>query len=224
MELFTLTKNDVAGLLQVSTRTVDRYVESKKFSTERVKGRIYFNRKEIESFAKQLNIDSFDSNLDSFAKDWRNVESPKNGVIYDMEDGESVAKPMAKVSNLSIPNRRQNTEVGFNAETEMFKKMYETMKGLFQSQQEELQKAHYRLGLLEKQKSYLLERLNSSVPLLELKMQEKDNNAKLSEIESLEKQKQCLEKEIELVKVGKIVYIMIAALSIIASSVLFAIY
>ncbi|MFC1647426.1 hypothetical protein ACFL10_00335 [Patescibacteria group bacterium] len=49
---FDLSRKEASGLLKVSTRTLDRYIKSKKVSSKNIAGRIMLNRDEVLGMKK----------------------------------------------------------------------------------------------------------------------------------------------------------------------------
>ena len=47
---FTVTRSDAANLLEVSTRTVDRYIRSKVLSARKKGGNILLSEEEVSNF------------------------------------------------------------------------------------------------------------------------------------------------------------------------------
>ena len=50
MKRYTVTRNQAANLLGVSTRTIDRYVKSGKLSYKKVANKVILNEEELRSF------------------------------------------------------------------------------------------------------------------------------------------------------------------------------
>lgn len=49
---FDLSRKEASGMLKVSTRTLDRYIKSKKLSSKNIAGRIMLNRDEVFNIKK----------------------------------------------------------------------------------------------------------------------------------------------------------------------------
>ncbi|HPO06005.1 MAG TPA: helix-turn-helix domain-containing protein [Candidatus Gracilibacteria bacterium] len=58
MDYYVLDRQQVAEKLNLSTRTIDRYVAKKTFSTRKLNGKIYFHKKEIEDFLLNQNTEA----------------------------------------------------------------------------------------------------------------------------------------------------------------------
>lgn len=50
---FDVSRKKAAHMLNVSTRTLDRYLKNKVLSSKNIAGRIFLNREEVKNFSKQ---------------------------------------------------------------------------------------------------------------------------------------------------------------------------
>lgn len=195
-----LDRKQVADILKVSIRTIDRYISRGALPKKEIGGRIFIRANDLKSFMekKRLGTESLD-------------ENSQNIPDFNLERGRPI-------NNFSTENSAINNseEVGDYAELEVLKqnssesdqtvyqKLYEEAQDELKSKQERLEAANYRVGQLEGI-------LKESVPLLDFKKAlaaEKDKRDQLetllNQIEShTETLTQTLaSKENELVHVG----------------------
>lgn len=122
-KMFNLSRKEASEILKVSTRTLDRYIKSKKVSSKNVAGRIMLNRDEITSNKKTRKHRKVTK---SQSKSQALPETKKE--VFKMNTGiDEVAK----------------------AEEKVYKKLYEEMKGDVRTFQQRLEGANYRVGQLE---------------------------------------------------------------------------
>lgn len=116
---FDLSRKEASGILKVSTRTLDRYIKSKKVSSKSIAGRIMLDREEITSKKK--------------TRKHRKVTK-------------SQALPETKKEVFEINAALDDAA---KAEEKVYKKLYEEMKGDVRAFQQRLEGANYRVGQLE---------------------------------------------------------------------------
>jgi len=205
MDYYTLDRIQTAKMLNISTRTLDRYIAKKIFSTVKKKGKIFFHSKEIEDFLREKNTESIDINIDNKFKNFRQNDNTENQLKDFNIPQNNLAKPVSTLEEIN------NNEV-------VFKKMYETMHQLFKSQQEQLTKAYFRIGQLET-KQQLLEQNN-------LKKEQEDKFVEKSqklqnELFLIKEQNYALSKNLENLKRNKHIYLIIAVLFVFFISLFF---
>ena len=136
---YNLSREAAGRLLKVSMRTVDRYLKSKKLSSQLVDGRVWLEKGEVEGFmaAKDgvIRIDSVDMSTPGMSMD--------NGVDTGRD----------YVHSLSTKSENSESERG------VYKKLYLETKEELREKQERLEIANYRVGQLESQ-------IRQSIPML----------------------------------------------------------
>lgn len=223
MDYYTLDRTSVAKMLNVSTRTLDRYIAKKIFSTEKKNGKIYFHSKEIEDFLSIRNTESIDNSFDNQSTRLRHIKNSFSQVFSVYNDDNFVSKDVS-----TPPQNDTNTKMlNFEAEAIFYKKMYETIQDLFKAQQGQLQGAYYRIGQIEAQLLQLNQQINNSIPLLEVEKEKIANEASFKksevQIKKLEDENYLLEKRLEVSVAMKIIYTIFAVSVIFIASFLFAI-
>jgi hypothetical protein len=122
---FDVSRKQAADIMNVSTRTLDRYIKSKKLSSKSIAGRIMLNRDEVDSFKK--------------TRTHRNVKKNKS----------SKKKKVYEINTSYIdPEKSKAPE---NTEEKVYKKLYEELRQEVRVFQQRLEGANYRVGQLESQ-------------------------------------------------------------------------
>jgi predicted site-specific integrase-resolvase len=184
MDFYTLTRKEVAEILKISTRTLDRYVSKKMFSTRLKKGKVYFNKTEIEEFLKEKNIESVNQTI-----------LTQKTVNIDKKEDKNMSKEMSKeMANKGFFEDYQKLKY----EKEMYKNMYENIHNMFNSQQNMLKNAYYKIGQLEYKTLQITPKKENKEDFYQKK------------IENLEKHNQNLEKNLKNYEVLKIIYASIS--------------
>ena len=126
-----LSRQEAAKLLTVSVRTLDRYINKNALSAVRKNGGVYLDKKEIAGFKK----------------------------------GDGARKHDKRVNRLTATRRRKGSEGQVSKSTEMvkredlYKELYQGIRGELKENQKRLEVANYRVGQLEA-------KLENTVPLL----------------------------------------------------------
>ncbi len=190
---YNLDRKAASRLLNVSIRTLDRYVRSRKLSTKVVDGRIWIDKadvvklkaeKEAPVLVEKISLSTSTMSIDD---DMGNMDTVE---MVDHDDVHSHPK-------LSTPRERDG---------DVYKNLYDQMKLELNEKQERLEMANYRVGQLESQ-------VRNSIPMLEYHRQnqdrEKQENVLKSQIEdSLTKLKR-LVNELKYEKLSKRLFLVI---------------
>lgn len=171
---YGLDRKAASKLLKVSIRTVDRYIKSKKLSTQLVDGRIWLNKNEVEVLKLEKEA--------PVAVDNVNMSTPEMSTDVDMDKVDNIEVfEQGNVHTLSTQKRKAKGENG------VYKRLYGELKEELGEKQERLEIANYRVGQLEAQ-------VRNSIPMLEYhrenferKQHEEDLEKKIAERESLVK-------------------------------------
>lgn len=168
-----LDRKQVADILKVSIRTIDRYISRGVLPKKEIGGRIFIRSNDLKSFMekKRLGTEALE-------------ENSQNIPDFNLERGRPI-------NNFSTENSTQaNSEVGDYAELEVMKqnssendqtiyqKLYEEAQEELKTKQERLEAANYRVGQLEGV-------LKETVPLLEFKKAIAAEKDKREQLETL---------------------------------------
>lgn len=162
---YNIDRQTAARLLNVSLRTVDRYLATGKLSAVRTDGRVWLSNLDIRNMLKGIeadmtNSESLHDNTDNIV-DMR-TDSDRQNVIYS-----DVTERTSRQDHLRDDTRHDNSETeGLNRKAVFYKNLYEETKLELQEKQKMIDHATYRIGQLESQ-------VASMVPLLEFQQQQK---------------------------------------------------
>jgi len=120
---FDLSRKEASDLLKVSTRTLDRYIKSKKLSSKNIAGRVVLNRDEIDAMKSKRPH-----------RKVRKNKSQNKKQVYEINA--SYVEPKTEEKN---------------AEEKVYKTLYEELKLEVKVFQQRLEGANYRVGQLESQ-------------------------------------------------------------------------
>jgi hypothetical protein len=183
--MYTIDRKTASKKLNVSLRTIDRYIAIKKISVKKVEGRIWLNNKEIQKLQKQKE------------RMHRGI-SDRQSTLHDMsiDNGET----------LSTLGRQISAYQRENSAGEIYKKLFDELKQEIYTKQKQLEGANYRVGQLEA-------KLKESIPLLEFnkainaeKRLKKDMEDEMKFLQTASNQ---LKKKIKEEKTNKLVYLFI---------------
>lgn len=148
IEKYNLDRKTASKLLKVSIRTIDRYVKSKKLSTQIIDGRIWLDKEEIDQLKSRYDRQGIVESVD--------MSTPKMSIdnYIDKVDGMEVIN-QDNVDFMSTKNK--NSKKMQNA---IYKNLYIEIKEEIKEKQERLEIANYRVGQLEAQ-------LKNSMPMLQ---------------------------------------------------------
>ncbi len=146
-EVFGLDRKTAGRLLKVSIRTIDRYVKSKKLSTNVVDGRVWLSKKELEGVREEKSRKTTIHRVD--------MSTPAMSIDNEVDNVDNVELiDQGGVDSVSTKTRKRKTA---NA---VYKKLYIDQKEELHEKQERLEIANYRVGQLEAQ-------VKNSIPMLE---------------------------------------------------------
>lgn len=196
---FTITRSDAAALLEVSTRTVDRYIRAKRLSARKKGGNILLSEDELSNFkvSRFQNANGVSPNVEGRAH--KHINNVDKNVILDGETGEIEEQHEEAPVVQAIATK---TEVG--GRDKVFEELYDLSRREVREYHNKLEAANYRLGQLETQ-------LKHSVPLLEFHEQSEVLREKEEMVGGKLKHQQeaieMLEVELKAEKLNKNVYI-----------------
>lgn len=124
---FTVSRNEAAKTLKVSTRTLDRYIKSRKLSSKNIAGRILLNFNEITDLSKKK-------------RTHRKIKH---------------RQPQVKnaVQSQPVPDILIESDIDFigKVENRIYKNLYDEVQRDLKGFQQRLEGANYRVGQLEAQ-------------------------------------------------------------------------
>ncbi len=153
---FAISRKAAADLLEVSTRTIDRYIRNKKLAARKKGGNILLNEEELNN----LKVAKFQRMHGASPKGpgrvHRHIDSTgEQQVILDADTGKIEEKKVEKTSK-AIATK--------GAREQVFEELYDLSRREVREYHNKLEASNYRLGQLETQ-------LKHSVPLLDYQEQ-----------------------------------------------------
>ena len=159
---FSLTRKDAADILEVSTRTLDRYIRGKKLTARKKGGAILLSEEEINNFKVSKFQNMHGASPKSEGRVHRHVDGTQGErvqKILDADTGvieEKVVAPKAAVATKAIAKK--------GAREAVFEELYDLSRREIREYHNKLEASNYRLGQIETQ-------LKHSVPLLDFQEQ-----------------------------------------------------
>ena len=190
---YNLDRKAASRLLKVSMRTLDRYIKSKKLSTQVVNGRIWLDKKEVGVFRSRKERPAIVDNVD--------MSTSKVTIDVDVDKVDNVDKMRQEIVD-SVSTRKKKKSTGGSAYKKLFNELREEVK----EKQERLEIANYRVGQLEAQ-------VRNSMPMLEYhkenferKKREEGLNESLAQSNTIIKK---IKNELVLEKFNKKIFVFI---------------
>lgn len=191
-----IDRKAASKLLKVSMRTVDRYISQNKITAEKIDGRIWLDKKEIQVLRRQKRVDSEGTLSDMSTKGMSIDKTMSNPIDMSIDD----------VHVVSTQEIAQSSKERRNKEVDIYKKLYEELKEELEIKQSRLEGANYRVGRLEAM-------VKESVPLLDhqrLLSTEKAARLELEEeTESLREKLERTKKKLKEESLSKKVYFVL---------------
>ncbi len=196
----SVSRNEAAKILNVSTRTLDRYIRQRKISTVRRGRNLKFDLEELRRFQQKKEA----------------ILQPKFQKFgsFDMEEGELIEKinhidsettDDSEAAQESVQTARiQSTET---VEHAIYRKLYEEASTELKKREELLQGANYRVGQLEA-------KLQNMVPLLEYRKQKEQTEKLAEEVTKKEKVCKALSENIRVETFNKKIYTILFFMSL----------
>jgi len=195
---YSVTRKQAATLLDVSTRTLDRYIRSKKLSARKKGGAILLNEEEIQNFkvAKFQNMHGASPAVEGRAH--RHIDSTQEASQTTI-DGTTGA-----VEETPAPSKTKALAKKNAARDEVFEELYGLSRREIREYHNKLEAANYRLGQLETQ-------MKHSVPLLDFQAkaeQVREQEVLIgTKVKRQEEALDLLEQEIKAERLNKNIYI-----------------
>lgn len=170
MTTYNIDRNTASRLLNVSVRTIDRYLMQEKLSSVKSDGRVWLSKEEILDFLR--------GKTDTTARSRQDNRRPH--VEADIIVDNSGHMSSMRADNIDNTSRHEQTNAYDQPKRQHeldLDKLYEELKIELGIKDKRLAQASYKIGQLEAQ-------LNSMVPLLEFEQQQKLLAASVEEYES----------------------------------------
>jgi hypothetical protein len=158
MTTYNIDRNTASRLLNVSIRTVDRYIDNGKLSSVKSDGRIWLSKEEI------LNILNPKKSTDPTTR--HNKTRPVDKVDIKVENRDDMSTRQEDTNR----NNEENTYRKPEKTTMVFEQIFNELKEEIAIKDKRLAQASYRIGQLEAQISELVPKLeleNQQIKLLE---------------------------------------------------------
>jgi len=195
--MYNLTRQQAADKLNISTRSIDRYIKAGKIRAKKIWKIVYVNSEDIDILA------------------WNNQTTTQKVIITSSNENETITnKNQEKISNKEIINKAEYDKL-----TTTFEKIYSSLRNDIQKKDETIQKLSIKLGRME-------EILKNSVNIIDYKksqflLEESKNNLN-KELNNLKKEKENLAKELKYEKTtNKLLVLFLIILLIIAGLIWF---
>ncbi|MFT7184324.1 MAG: excisionase family DNA binding protein [Oceanicoccus sp.] len=191
---FTVTRKQASTLLDVSARTIDRYIRAKKLSARKKGGAILLNEEELQNLkvSKFQNMHGASPSVEGRAH--RHIDSAQT--VIDGTTG-AVEETPAPATSKAIVKKT-------DAREEVFEELYGLSRREIREYHNKLEAANYRLGQIETQ-------MKHSVPLLDFQAksdQLRENEVVVgTKVKRQEEALDMLEQEIKAERLNKNIYI-----------------
>lgn len=189
---YTVTRKQAATHLDVSTRTLDRYIRTKKLSARKKGGAILLNEEEVQNLkvAKFQNMHGASPSVEGRAhRHIDSVQTTIDGATGTVEESVAPSQAIAKKDS---------------TRDQVFEELYSLSRREIREYHNKLEAANYRLGQLETQ-------MKHSVPLLDFQAKEDQVREQESIINTKVKRQEealdMLEQEIKAERLNKNIYI-----------------
>lgn len=200
-------RNEASKILKVSTRTIDRYLRKYRFRTRKDGRRVLIKRIDVDFILKEhigRLVDINDDNLDNIL----------NGNSETKSDNASTMK----VKDIKV---KQITADHSNIEQEIYRELYQEVKGELKEKQERLEAATYRVGQLEAQ-------AKSMVPMLDFNKKDRALQDAYSAMDQRSKQNEeiihGMEFRLRSERIAKWIYLSLVGLLLVAEPILFVLW
>lgn len=210
-------RDEASRILNVSTRTVDRYLRKNRIKTRRDGRRILIKRTDIDRIIQEHIGHYIDLNMER-SREILNGQAVEHQPTVEVKDIkiESIREPESIDSNHTLQTVSESRE--YHEDEEVYKDLFLEAKKDLKERQERLEAATYRVGQLETQ-------LKNMVPLLDFTRKEKELRETQDVMEkkmfeasmNLEKTERRLKTE----RVAKWVYLSLVGLLLIVEPILF---
>jgi hypothetical protein len=147
-----VSREEAAELLNISIRTLDRYIRRNYFEVKKVDRSVWISRPSLERFYDSHSVPT------SSDSDSRTEKTGEGEAVVHSTEESLVHSPLQDRIELSA---HEHPYSDMNPAS-IYKSLYEDLKPKYEEQQKRLEGAHYRVGQLEAQ-------VKTMVPLIEFK-------------------------------------------------------
>jgi excisionase family DNA binding protein len=153
---FAVSRKAAADLLEVSTRTIDRYIRTKKLAARKKGGNILLNEEELDNLKVAKFQRMHGASPSGPGRVHRHIDSTEGTkTIVDADTGKVEEKVVEKKTKAIAKT---------GARDQVFEELYDLSRREIREYHNKLEAANYRLGQLETQ-------MKHSVPLLDYQEQ-----------------------------------------------------
>lgn len=145
-----LTRNEVAEKLNISIRTLDRYIRRGFFEVQRSDRNVWISEPSFEEY---------------YEKNYRGRDE-QNEEKEEISEAETIPVTITTKENHEPIELNPHEHDYSLAPVQIYQGLYEELKGKYDEQVKRLEGAHYRVGQLEAQ-------IKSMVPMIEFKKERK---------------------------------------------------
>lgn len=196
---FTVTRSQAAEILEVSTRTIDRYIESNKLSARKKGGNILLSEEEISNFKVARFQHEYGASPNMPGRVHKHLNNVDSHTVIDGDTGAVEVEEEAQVREEIKAVSKTTGE-----REKVFEELYDLSRREIREYHNKLEAANYRLGQIDTQ-------LKNSVPLLEYQstsesLKEKEMQI-TGKIKHQEEALEMLEGELRGEKLNKNIYI-----------------
>lgn len=200
---FTLSRKDASDLLAVSTRTIDRYIRSKRLSARKKAGSILLSEEEVNNLKVTLfqNMHGASPEMDG-ARAHRHIDSVsarQSSTIFDAETG-----TVEENEVMQAAHEPAKMSMAVSEREKVFEELYDLSRREVREYHNKLESANYRLGQLEVQ-------VKHSVPLLDYQEKEQairqQDEVIQTKVRRQDETIQLMEQEVKSERLNKNIYI-----------------
>lgn len=199
---FTVTRSQAAEILEVSTRTIDRYIQSNKLSARKKGGNILLSEEEISNFKVSRFQHEYGASPDMPGRVHKHLNNVDSHTVIDGDTGDVEVEEEAQVREEIKAVTASAASTG--EREKVFEELYDLSRREIREYHNKLEAANYRLGQIETQ-------LKHSVPLLDYQSTSeslKEKEMQISgKIKHQEEALEMLEGELRGEKLNKNIYI-----------------
>lgn len=191
---YTVTRKQAATLLDVSTRSIDRYIRSKRLSARKKGGAVLLNEEELQN----LKVANF--------QNMHGASPAVEGRAHRHIDSKQASQTTIDGTTGAVEEPKKETALATKnaARDEVFEELYGLSRREIREYHNKLEAANYRLGQLETQ-------MKHSVPLLDYQAKEEklreQENVIGSKVKRQEEALDMIEQELKGERLNKNIYI-----------------
>ncbi len=209
MSKIYIDRTEASKILNVSTRTIDRYVKKHNFKIRKDGRRVLIRRKDVDVIIENHISRYVDTNTTEDTKKVTTTALKVKNIKVEESNKKEDIKNEVRVERKTTVN---------NVEEKVYKELYNEVKKENKEKQERLEAATYRVGQLESQ-------IKTTVPLLDFTRKEKElKEAQIVlEQKTVENKSQIvkMERKLKSERIAKWMYVSLVGLLLVAEPILF---